>query len=170
MLIFSYLSVDVPFLPGGITMSCGHKLLLLFLLLAAAGCDQAIISDCETVTPEPEPKPPEVHMITFTELQTLIFSPSCALTGCHSQASPQAGLVLEANKAFANLVDVSSTQSPGLKRIKPFDSANSYLLKKLNGTGTTRMPPSGKLPQAAIDSVKVWIDRGALNNLPGGTS
>ena len=78
--------------------------------------------------------------------------------------SPNASLQLTPDQAYANLVDVTSVQSPSLKRVKPFDSANSYLMKKLNGSGTSVMPPGGKLNKARIDSVAAWITRGAPND------
>ena len=49
-------------------------------------------------------------------------------------------------------------------RVKPFESENSYLIRKLRGQGTSVMPPSGQLKAAVIDSVVAWIDKGALNN------
>jgi hypothetical protein len=70
---------------------------------------------------------------------------------------------------FAALVNVNSLQVPSLRRVAPNDSANSYLVHKLQGTnlapGTSRMPLGGPfLDQATIDQVKSWIDAGAQNN------
>ncbi len=59
-------------------------------------------------------------------------------------------------------------EQPTLKRVKTNDSANSYVIRKLEGTdlgGTARMPQGGPfLDQATIDQVKSWIDAGALDN------
>jgi hypothetical protein len=70
--------------------------------------------------------------------------------------------------AYAALVGVAGTQQPTLQRVKPGDPASSYLISKLEGVNignTNRMPLGGPfLDQATIDSVKVWIAQGALNN------
>ena len=59
-----------------------------------------------------------------------------------------------------------SLQVPGTNRVEPFDSANSYLIHKLEGTGMLpRMPLGGPfLDPATVDMIKAWIDGGALNN------
>ena len=87
---------------------------------------------------------------------------TCAQAGCHSGASPQAGMDLNASSAFANIVNVSSTENPALFRVKPGDSANSYLFQKVR---SGQMPLSGgPLSAADIATIKAWIDQGALNN------
>jgi hypothetical protein len=54
-----------------------------------------------------------------------------------------------------------------LYRVTPNDTANSYLIQKLEGTQAVgvRMPQGGLfLNQATIDMVKDWINAGAPNN------
>jgi hypothetical protein len=54
-------------------------------------------------------------------------------------------------------------------RIKPSDSANSWMYRKITGThdfGEIMPPPisGGALTAAEKDTIKTWIDQGALNN------
>jgi len=98
---------------------------------------------------------------TFTSIQNELFTPTCAKSGCHAGwQSPD----LSAGKAYGNLYNVTSSEDQSLLRVKPFDSNNSLLVRKLRGQGTSVMPPTGQLSAAVIDSVVAWIDRGALNN------
>ncbi len=99
---------------------------------------------------------------TFTKIQSDIFTPNCALSGCHGDTqNPR----LNAGQAYDNIVNVVSSQ--GIDYIEPGDPANSYLYKKITGTGIigTRMPRNASpLSAAVIDSVRSWIERGAPNN------
>ena len=98
---------------------------------------------------------------TFTSIQSEVFSPTCATSGCHGGSqNPN----LSAGQAYNNLVNQASAQNPSMMRVKPGDSNNSYLMKKLTGDGTSVMPPSGQLTQSKIDSIALWINTGALNN------
>jgi hypothetical protein len=118
--------------------------------------------------PQPEPDPePEPEATTLTEIQTQIFNNSCALSGCHAGASPAAGQNLSAGLSFSNLVNVPSSQNPALIRVIPDDANNSLLVQKLEGTAPvgSRMPLGGApLSNSAIQSVREWIDAGALDN------
>ena len=98
---------------------------------------------------------------TFSSIQAEVFSPTCAVPGCHGGSqNPN----LSAGQAYNNLVNKASAQNPSMMRVKPWESANSYLMKKLTGDGTSRMPPAGEISQAKIDSIALWINNGALNN------
>jgi uncharacterized protein (TIGR03118 family) len=108
---------------------------------------------------------------TLTQLQTQIFTPKCA--SCHNGSSPPGGALpgsqdLRAGHTFTSLVNVASLESPTLMRVKPGDSANSYVIHKLEGGPNiqgVRMPQFGPfLDQATIDMVKAWIDAGAQDN------
>ena len=114
-------------------------------------------------TQNPGPTP-----FTFTEIQTQIFNASCAQSGCHSGATPQAGMNLSAGSAYANLVGVASSEVPALQRVEPGDADNSYIIHKLEGRAGivgARMPFGGPfLDQATIDRIGAWIDAGAPNN------
>jgi hypothetical protein len=104
---------------------------------------------------------------SFASLQSDFFTPTCALGGCHSQASASAGLVLTADQSFDNLVNAPSTQS-NINRVTPGDPENSYLVRKLRGDAGisgSRMPAGGPfLSDAQIQRFVDWIDAGAQNN------
>lgn len=104
---------------------------------------------------------------TFTRVQTEIFSPTCAVIGCHDNLGRQEGQILLSGQSYANIVNVTSNQMPNLVRVKPNDPANSYLYRKVTGFGITgnRMPDSGPpLPDAQLKLIRDWIRRGAPND------
>jgi CHRD domain/Bacterial Ig domain len=107
-----------------------------------------------------------VAAFTFTEIQTQILNVSCASAGCHSGATPPAGLDLTAS-AFARLVNVASVEVPSLRRIVPGDPGNSYLIQKIEGTAAVgaRMPFGGPfLDATTISRIRAWVSAGAPNN------
>ena len=113
-----------------------------------------------------EVQQPEVEA-TLTKIQAEIFTPTCATAGCHSGANPPDGMNLEAGLAYSNIVNVQSVQMPGLERIEPGNPDDSYLVRKIQGTGivASRMPLGGPaLSQEAIDLVRQWVLEGALDN------
>ncbi len=105
---------------------------------------------------------------TLTQLQTDIFTPSCAKSGCHAGSSPQQGMNLSAGQTFGNIVAVASQEAPPLNRVQPGDPDNSYLVQKIEGTASVggRMPLDGPpfLSNAQIQSIRAWIAAGAENN------
>ncbi len=106
--------------------------------------------------------------VTLSSLQSSVFTPTCALAGCHSTGSAQAGLVLVAGQSHANLVNVRSSQVPGFDRVEPGNPEASYLIKKLRGDpdiSGVRMPRGGPfLTDAEIARFVQWIQAGAPNN------
>jgi uncharacterized protein (TIGR03118 family) len=109
--------------------------------------------------------------VMLSQLQAAVFTPICS--GCHNGSNPPGGALpgsqnLTAGNSFAALVGVASLEQPALRRVKPGDPDNSYLIQKLEGvTGISgsRMPLGGPfLDQAAIDQIKSWISSGAPNN------
>jgi hypothetical protein len=114
-----------------------------------------------------------VAQVTLTQLQTQIFTPICS--GCHSGIGTSLPGVqnLTAGHTFASIVNVASIEQPNLLRIKPNDSANSYLVQKIQGapgiTGS-RMPfgcgstTNPCLDATVINQVITWVNQGALNN------
>lgn len=103
---------------------------------------------------------------TLTEVQAKVFSPSCGLSSvCH--ASPGGGnLILEEGKSYAELVGVPSDGTGDILVIEG-DSANSYLMAKLNGDAGIAgfpMPQGGGLDPSMVQLVADWIDAGALDD------
>lgn len=108
---------------------------------------------------------------TLSELQTLVFTPMCS--SCHDGSNPPGGALpgsqdLRAGHSYASLVNVASLERPALMRVQPGNSANSYVIHKLEGAASiagARMPLGGPfLDAATMDKVRSWIDSGAPNN------
>lgn len=114
----------------------------------------------------PVPDVPPIPLSSnFTSIQANIFTPSCALSGCHSGTSPQAGMSLEENQSFTSIVDQPSSEVPQLKRIDPGNPDDSYLIRKLEGTASVgvQMPRNAApLSVEKINALRDWIHDGAL--------
>jgi hypothetical protein len=98
-----------------------------------------------------------------------VFTPTCAVSGCHTGAGAPQGLRLDAGVSYALLFDVESTQDGNSKRVDPGNPNDSWLIRKLEGTASVgaQMPLGGTpLAQATIDVIRQWISDGALNNSP----
>jgi hypothetical protein len=135
-------------------------LLAVMALLATAGCaDDATTAPGDTLQP------------TLSSIQTKIFTPKCAVSGCHVAGTAAHGLDLSAGQSFATLVGVASGEIPTMKRVNATKADSSYLMIKLEGdttrmaAGTARMPLNGPaLSAAEIAAVRQWIQNGAQNN------
>ncbi len=106
-------------------------------------------------------KPVATRVNYATQVQP-IFNTHCI--GCHSGGGAPQGLELDADESFANLVNVASSEVPSLKRVKPGDDANSYLVQKIEGTAAVggRMPLGGSpLSATTIAVIRLWIAEGA---------
>jgi hypothetical protein len=101
---------------------------------------------------------------TFASIQANVFTPVCAVPGCHGGASAQQGLRLDAGFSYGNLVNVASPRDATLIRVIPGDPDNSFIIQKLEGTQAlgARMPDGGPyLQQSQIDLIRQWIAAGA---------
>ena len=133
------------------------------------GLSQLLINcgSSNTTSPDtPTPSETTISNPSFSQDIQSIFSSSCALSGCHNAAA-SAGLNLSSGQAYANLVNVASTQDPGKMRILPNDSQNSYLVIKIEGNQSvgSRMPLNqSPLSSTRIQNIKNWINNGANNN------
>ncbi|HKJ93647.1 MAG TPA: hypothetical protein VJ957_10775 [Longimicrobiales bacterium] len=101
-----------------------------------------------------------------TNIQEIFDRRGCAGSSCHGTAK-QANLDLTKGNAYAALVNIQSTDEPDKTRVIPGDTANSYLVIKLEGRQSfgVRMP-NGQAPLDSIDmaNIKNWIQNGAKNN------
>lgn len=84
---------------------------------------------------------------------------------CHVDAAPAD---LSFTDAYASLVDVPSTQAPGLDRVEPGAPDDSYLWHKLSGThvaaggsGDPMPAPAGGLDAGSLATIEAWISGGA---------
>jgi hypothetical protein len=106
---------------------------------------------------------------TFTEVNSEVFVPNCALSGCHSADSdPQLnGFVFPTGGAYEALVNVPATMA-GQTLVVPGDAQGSYLVLKVEDAigiqGSPMPPPVGGLDPAQIAMIRAWIDAGAAND------
>jgi hypothetical protein len=125
-------------------------------IVSAAGCGGA--SDPVS---SPGPSAP-----TLLAVQSQIFTPRCALSGCHVGTGAPFGMDLSSvANSQANLIGVPSGEKPSLMRIAPGDSANSYLYWKVTanpGIGGDPMPlTGGPLSGGDLNLIASWVDGGA---------
>jgi hypothetical protein len=90
------------------------------------------------------------------------------VTDCHEPGGTAAMVLDLSGNAYANIVDINSGQAQLLKLVEPNNSAESYLVAKLEGNqnivgGTGLDMPSGSDPldAATLTTIKAWIDAGA---------
>ncbi len=104
-------------------------------------------------------------LVDFAAQIQPIFTNSCALSGCHSSGSAQAGMVLASGSAIANIVGVPSSEQPALQRVEPGNPDDSYLVRKIEGgpgiTGGQMPLNRTPLAQSQIDLIRLWITQGA---------
>ena len=134
------------------------------ILILVAGCSGGNGSGGSGGTTNP---PTTAFDPNFSEIQSNVFTPTCATAGCHIGAGAPQGLRLDATNSYGLLVNVASNEEPGLLRVAPGDPDNSYLIQKLEGTAATggRMPLGGApLPQSTIDIIRQWITDGATDD------
>ena len=139
------------------------------LALAACtlACDESL-SKIAGPTPDLEP--------TFSSIQKEIFettdgSGRAACVTCHTASRLQfvAGLNLDHDVAYSQLVNVASREQPSLMRVAPSNPDASYIIHKLEGQAGIvgrRMPFNGPpyLTDGQIQIVRRWITIGAPNN------
>jgi hypothetical protein len=95
-------------------------------------------------------------------IQEHVFTPIC--TACHAGAAAPLGFRLDADSAFAMLVNAPSVEVPSLRRVSPGNPDTSYLIQKLEGHAAVggQMPlGQAPLPQATINVIREWITNGA---------
>jgi hypothetical protein len=147
--------------PGEATLSRAPVFHALVFLAALSGCggDGVILE-------EPPPPPPSAP--TLTSLQEEIFTPRCAVPGCHAAPFPQLGLDLSQGNTHDSLVNVESVELAPLPRVLPGEPDLSYLVLKLEGDPRIvgeRMPFGGPyLAASQIQAVRDWIAAGAKDD------
>ena len=106
-----------------------------------------------------------------THLQPVL-SASCALGGCHGNTAPTHNMDLSAkDSTYTYTVNVASVELGAMDRIEPSNSAQSYLVHKINNThiaqgGSGSQMPLGApaLPLQTRRMIARWVTEGALNN------
>lgn len=131
-----------------------------FVLLAACG-------ELKDLPTEPGDSDPIDQSATFARVQTEVFTPTCAVLGCHDAFGNQSQLNLTTGTSHSQIVGRPSVQSSNLNRVQPGQPDLSYLYRKILGTGITgdRMPQGGQpLSEAQKNLIRDWIRRGAPND------
>ena len=133
------------------------RLPLLVAIAATAGCGGG--DPVGDVVGQPS-------VVTALEVQTRIFTPRCALSGCH--AGPGAPFDLDLSSVTSsrdNTIDVTSLEVPSLMRVAPGNAPESYLFLKVTDDPAIqgdRMPASGPaLTASEIALIETWIEQGA---------
>jgi hypothetical protein len=104
-----------------------------------------------------------------TDIQP-IFTARCATASCHNLASQQMGLNLQDGYAYAEIVEVESPTSRGLKYIRAGEPDNSYLVHMIEADPTPRFArprmPLGRTPLTdnQIQTIINWVSAGAPQN------
>jgi len=102
---------------------------------------------------------------TLASIQANVFTPRCAVSGCHGSSGTQVNLTLVAGSSYANLVGVASFQNPSLTRVIAGNPNDSLIIRKLEQATPpvgVRMPFGGPyLSQGTINVIRQWIQLGA---------
>ena len=107
---------------------------------------------------------------SFTTEVAPVFEKRCAVGGCHSIATHQAGLTLDPTKAYESLVGVSSTLRPAELRVRAGEPNRSWLVTMISADdaarqGFSRMPlATHPLTSNQIANIVRWIEQGAQRN------
>lgn len=130
-------------------------LLMLALLPACGGGDSSL-------GPTDEDENGESGPVTLARLAAEIFTPRCATSGCHAGAAPSAALSLEADR-LAEMIGAKSHQEEGALLIDPGNPDESYIIRKVKGTGSGKQMPIGMDPLTPeeIQMIVDWVAAGA---------
>ena len=137
-------------------------------LLIMTACSKKTVDAVEPVN----------NVSSFSLMQDKIFTPSCAISGCHASNNDatfrQHSLILEKSVAYQNLVGVTPvnelSKTDGHLRVKAFKSLESLLFHKLNWNvahhggkqyGLPMPLGSNALSVGQIEFVRRWIEAGA---------
>ena len=103
--------------------------------------------------------------ISLDEVQAAVFTPSCAISGCHIGLGAPFGLDLSEGHSFDSTIGIPSAEIPAFARVDPFDAENSYLFMKISGDPRIQGDPMPAFqpPLTAGDQqlVAEWIEQGA---------
>lgn len=115
---------------------------VLSLLLLFGSCDKKVGLREGTVAPAPVGF---CDTITYGKHIKPIIDANCATAGCHVQGGTGLG-------DFSVYSGVKDKVQSGKFKERVFDSPNNP------------MPATGQLPQAQLNVIKCWLDKGALND------
>lgn len=123
------------------------------LAIFAISCSDGIVSELPSDNVEIRAE--------FNSIQKNIFDAYCI--SCHAGEFASGGLDLSSGKSYDNLINKLNA-SGNQNLISPRKSDESYLVIRLTADNSQIMPPTGAIDSHLIDTLKVWINSGALNN------
>ncbi|HLG18552.1 MAG TPA: hypothetical protein VI895_01895 [Bdellovibrionota bacterium] len=136
-------------------------------ILLVSSCSDS--NDGSTPTPTPTPTEP----VTFSTIQSEIFTPSCTQSTCHDSSAGGGLDLTSAAVSYAQLINVPAQQvnaaARGKVRVVPGDPVNSFLVQKLDSTlepdeGEVMPRNTSGLANSRIDQIRTWINDSAPNN------
>lgn len=136
-------------------------MLVLGLGLLAVGCGGGGDDGSGGIQSTPNP-------VTLQQVQSAVFTQSCALSDCHRGASAPFGLDFTAGQTLGNVVGVASAERPDFDRVEPRNPTDSYVYMKVAGDlriGGDPMPPQNLAPPLTaqqLELLRQWIEQGAL--------
>lgn len=102
---------------------------------------------------------------TLANIQQKIFTPRCAVSGCHVAGGNGPMPLTSTQESYDNLVNQPSIEVTTLQIVEPMNPADSYLIIKLTGelgiVGDTMPQGGGLLPADEIQLIRDWIQAGA---------
>ena len=121
-----------------------------------------VLAGCSDRGTEPTSPGGGVDPVSYAADVQPIWNANC--TGCHG-AGGNAGLDLRMPDSRSNLVGMASTNWTG-QRVVASEPNLSVLYRKLSGAAGVgdRMPQGGMLAPDEIETVRLWIAEGALDN------
>ena len=150
-------------------------ILLIVFALAFAGCKEEdepvnpypVSSGTQPVVNEPDPN-------TIAGLHKNIFSPKCAVPGCHDGTFEPDFRTIQSSFSSLVYLQVNKTTVDSVRyfnyRVWPGDTARSFLIERLTTSTGDYMPSNGtRLQEQEINHVRNWIMSGAkddLGNIP----
>ncbi len=104
--------------------------------------------------------------VTLLDVQTQVFTPRCANSGCHVGTTAPFGLDLSSvATSSATLIDVASVEVPGFNRVDPHNAVDSYVTMKVTGDPRILGDPmplsGGPLSDGDLLLITTWINDGA---------
>ena len=109
------------------------------------------------------------QVVSYASQIQPLWTASCTSNACHDATQPAEGLNLLPAASYAELVGAASSQCGASKLVEPNAPERSYLVMKLQGSGScligSKMPKAAAaLPADKIQLVRDWIFNGAPNN------
>lgn len=136
------------------------QICMIAFLLVGCGSDNGNSTGPD---PDPEPSPDPDRQVSFSEDIAPIFQTSCAESGCHDAGTQESNVNLSSHDAALN----SEGQQYQELIINPGNPDESPLVDKIepNPEIGARMPyQRNALSDTKIDSIRAWIEDGALDN------